>query len=724
MDAFGTVMTALHAAHKVYEVVKKLRDAPEEIQALQDQIKLLDNILPRIKDVLQRGGDSVSIDLLVTKAEELTSSVSKFHDKATAMFQDKRKMKRLKWLFKADEAKALAEKLKAFYGSLSAVCAAHSIEFPDLIRASLTELDQKLEESFASVHHRLQDGFTDVHVHLDSTLNATLVGVREVVQEELTMSMEIFMCILVTTLKREFRTMANEQRRGESHNFDQYSVLYDTSDVAQATNVQYTSPGQSSTSAQRDNLPSAMTPTAFHHLPPLVSLNEPPCKHCGCQCHRAASVWRTPKSLGSIVGNHYVKIPFPHRLWPGMVQCDVPTCKKGWLMEVRSSLPYWFARVEMQTRVEALPVHFCIQTPRVNPEINDKLSGTVLEGGADVFKELLYSRRATINDVDTKGRSLLHLAIAYINNARTYLQLNNVITAISYLLEVGVPREWQDDNGRSAAELALYWIQILVDDRASQLQLLEQLQVRVIGPLLQDDLNGVATRFGMTELHQRLFLPGPRLTAEGLVDLVPLRNTPDREGWTPLYYAIRWAPYAVEMLLNAGAGLVHQPLRVAMTFSDSTAIGLLIRAGADVNERDDPGGCTPLIYLTKWTLFNQRCEKMNELMRHAGDKIDWDARDDNGKTALDYALEERGSMKFVRLLKRYSSRDILEQGRGSAIQVGNWGWTYGDDGYAYLYHGYSWSVCECPLCVVEGTRIREVTTEEEEEASMPGGFKL
>ncbi len=282
----------------------------------------------------------------------------------------------------------------------------------DDIRASLSELDQRLEESFASIHHRLRD----VHAHLDFTLNATLVGVREVVQEELTMSLDVFMYTLVTTLKRELRTMANEQRRGESHNFDQYSVRYDTSDVAQATNVKSTSPGQSSTSAQRDNLPSAMTPTAFHHLPPLVSLNEPPCKHCGCQCHRAASVWRTPKSLGSMVGNHYVKIPFPHRLWPGMVQCDVPTCKKGWLMEVRSSLPYWFAQVYMQIRIKVVPVHFCIQTPRVNPEIDDELGWKALEGGADVFQELLYSRRATINDVNTYGWSLLHVCSKVILN--------------------------------------------------------------------------------------------------------------------------------------------------------------------------------------------------------------------------------------------------------------------------------------------------------------------
>ncbi|PSR72025.1 hypothetical protein PHLCEN_2v12091 [Hermanssonia centrifuga] len=706
MDAFGTVMSALHAAHKLYQVVKMIKDGPEEIQALQDQVQLMDIILPRIRDILQREGDSTSIALLVTKAEELTSSVNKFLDKATAMLEDKRKVKRLKWLFKADEAKGLAEKLKAFYGSLSAACAAYSIQFPDRLRASLSELEGKLEESFAWMHVRLQGSFIDVHAHLDSTL----VGVREIVQEELTMSMEIFMCTLLTALSRELRSMANEQRRSESHDSDQCSVLYD---VTQATNVLAVS-GQSLTSAQRDSLPSAMASSAFVRLlPPSISSIDPPCKHCGCQCHRAVSLWRTPKSLASIIGNHYVKFPFPHRVWPGLVQCDVPTCKKGWLMQVRSSLPYWFARVKMQMRFEALPVHFCIQTPRVNPEIDWRLSLMVLERGADVFKELFYSGQATISDVDVYGLSLLHFAIWDIRKAKTNRQLNNMIDAVSYLLEVGAPQEWQDGDV----------------SRARQLRLFEQLPVRLIAPLFQSDFVGIAASAGLTELHQRLFLPGPQLTAEGLNDLIPLLNTPNEEGWTPLEYAIRYAPYAVEMLLDAGADLqlIQQPLHLAIYYLDSTGIGLLLRAGADANERGFDGS-TPLSYITRWAYIKEWYEKINELVRHAGDKLDWDARDRHGMTALDYALERRLPMDFIRLLKRHSSRDILEQGRGSAIQVGNWKWTYGDDGYEYLYHPWA---CphniECPLCVVERTRIWEVSTEEEEqeeELPMPGRYTL
>ncbi len=278
------------------------------------------------------------------------------------------------------------------------------------IHTSFSELDVRLEESFASTNDRLSGCFTEVHTHLDTQL----VGVREIFQEELAKTSEELMHALLVSRACELRTLANQQRRGEGHGFDQNSVLFNTDYVVQATSVLPDFRGQaegSSTSTRPDYAPSTMVPG---YPPPSISPLETPCKHCSCQCHRAACLLRTPKSVSSIIGDHYAKIPFPHRVWPGLVQCDVPTCKKGWLMQVKSFLPYWFARVEMQMRFEVLPVHFCIQTPRFNPEIDYKMAETVPERGADVFKELLYSRRATINDVNEHGLGLLHVRLKVI----------------------------------------------------------------------------------------------------------------------------------------------------------------------------------------------------------------------------------------------------------------------------------------------------------------------
>ncbi|PSR74278.1 hypothetical protein PHLCEN_2v9973 [Hermanssonia centrifuga] len=416
-DPLGIITSALHAAHKVYEVVKTIKDAPEEIQSLQDQVELLYSILPRINDFPHRAGESASISLLVAKAEELNSSLDKFLNKTTKISQGKRKVKKLKWWFNADEAKSLTGKLSVFYGALSAL---HSIESSGHIHTRFSDL----EESFTSTNEHLQGCFTEVHTHLD----AQLVGVREIFQEELAKSSEELMHSLLASRVRELRTLANEQRRGESHGFDQNSVLYNMDYVEQVADVLSVSQDQaddSSTSARLDHTSSTVAAAAVYYPPPSLSSLETPCKHCGCQCHGAQSLWRTPESLASIIGHHYLKIPFPRRLWPGLIRCDVPTCKKGWLIQVRSFLPYWFARIEMQMRFEMLPVHFCIQTPRVNTDIKWHLGRMVLERGADVFKELLRSRRVTINDVDENGYSLLHVRFNVNLDATTVNQPND-----------------------------------------------------------------------------------------------------------------------------------------------------------------------------------------------------------------------------------------------------------------------------------------------------------
>ncbi len=125
-DPLGIITSTLHAAHKVYEIVKTIKDAPEEIQALQDQAHLLDSILPGMSDFLQRAGESTSMSLLAAKAGKLNASVERFLNKATKMSpRGERKVKKLKWWFNADEAKSLTGKLSVFYGALSA---SHSIE--------------------------------------------------------------------------------------------------------------------------------------------------------------------------------------------------------------------------------------------------------------------------------------------------------------------------------------------------------------------------------------------------------------------------------------------------------------------------------------------------------------------------------------------------------------------------------------------------------------------
>ncbi len=134
-----------------------------------------------------------------------------------------------------------------------------------------------------------------------------------------------------------------------------------------------------------------------------------------------------------------------------------------------------------------------------------------------------------------------------------------------------------------------------------------------------------------------------------------------------------------------------------------------------MNERSSDG-TTPLINITKYSWRLKSFDRITEA-RCADGKLDWNARDCKGYTALDYALGGRKSdLKVIRLLKRYM--DILEHDRGGVIEVKNWMWTYGQSGYRCPSNVW----CQCsPMC--EGARNRrEDVDEDEEHLAIPGAF--
>ncbi len=129
-DPVGIVTSALHAIHKVYNLIQKIKGASEKIQTLQEEAVVLEGILPQIMAILAREPHSECIAVLISRAEGLNDSVDRFVNAATKVAQGKRKVKKLRWIFKGDEAKELAEGFKSFYGYLSAVCNVYSTQFP------------------------------------------------------------------------------------------------------------------------------------------------------------------------------------------------------------------------------------------------------------------------------------------------------------------------------------------------------------------------------------------------------------------------------------------------------------------------------------------------------------------------------------------------------------------------------------------------------------------
>ena len=130
-DVIGILSFALHAAHKVYDVVQTIKDAPEAVRTLGKEASrvkgLLTVMLPEPSgepSPLLRSVDNPLVKTLVEDAKELGSTAETLLAKVTRQREDgTHKVKRYRWPFHAGEGEKLSGQFQAFYLSLTAVYA-------------------------------------------------------------------------------------------------------------------------------------------------------------------------------------------------------------------------------------------------------------------------------------------------------------------------------------------------------------------------------------------------------------------------------------------------------------------------------------------------------------------------------------------------------------------------------------------------------------------------
>lgn len=195
------------------------------------------------------------------------------------------------------------------------------------------------------------------------------------------------------------------------------------------------------------------------------------------------------------------------------------------------------------------------------------------------------------------------------------------------------------------------------------LELIKELDWRSIKPALQEnpDLSGFRGKKGENLLHvccaididkRGLSAADSVKTADVLLDAsFDVNEEAYTEGdWkaTPLYYAIsRGQNLALaKHLLKRGAYPEH--CLWAAAFKDSVAaIRLLIQAGATVDAIAE--GETPFLFAVKWSRF-----KAAEELLKAGADVNF--RDETGKSAVHYMLKKRSDAKYVALLLEHGAR--------------------------------------------------------------------
>ena len=128
-DVIGILSFALHAAHKVYDIVQTIKDAPDAVRALGKEASrvkgLLTVMLPQPNgepSPLLRNDGNPLVKSLVEDAQELETAVEALLAKAVRRKEDgTHAVRKSRWVFYAGEAEKLSAQFQKFHGSLTAV---------------------------------------------------------------------------------------------------------------------------------------------------------------------------------------------------------------------------------------------------------------------------------------------------------------------------------------------------------------------------------------------------------------------------------------------------------------------------------------------------------------------------------------------------------------------------------------------------------------------------
>lgn len=217
-------------------------------------------------------------------------------------------------------------------------------------------------------------------------------------------------------------------------------------------------------------------------------------------------------------------------------------------------------------------------------------------GNSNLLKQLLAENPTIVNQTDTNGDTLLHIAAAY-------CQLNSIKLLISSGADVNAVT---NDDGRTPLFLII----------SSYKCHAEQCKYDGVSFMLQN---------------------GAKI------------NIVTQYGYYPLTSAIEDGTFEiVKLLIKYGASVrtlpgSRSPLLYAIELPDEEIVSYLIEHGADVNETYD-NGWTPLHYAVHWKYIGMA----NLLLTHGADKSTTAI---NGYTPLDIAVKNQDA-EMVELLKR------------------------------------------------------------------------
>ncbi|PSS01013.1 hypothetical protein PHLCEN_2v4088 [Hermanssonia centrifuga] len=584
----GIVAFGLNAAHKVYEVIDNIKDAPTDVLALKHDAKQIASLLLQLQElhILDSAVVPLSVDIVVLRKlfENALGEVELFIDKVAELRRDGEiRVRKLQWVLKGGRSKRLRESLRSLKTSIIAVLAASTSQSVDAVQALAIRLVEAQEQSSSNM-----DVFKRDHASWVAQQVAEFASLRAAIEER--------MAVLAYNQDRLYCMFALSPSSGVVQPFPNPGAPTAVSTPVPDIPV---SEGREASAEGQSHGQSTLAPRTSRRLTAKDIKETLQCESpCGCCCHDKRLTRATPYWGTSWFGNLYLPRSFFHR---SLISCNVQTCrrtqKNRHIANIKWFFPLWFVAVDMKIRLKAFPVHFCLQTPRRVPRTSP-IFRCIRRMDINDVRGLLVSGEASVNDVDEVG------------------------TPLQLLQKFDSQQQQESDIG-----------------------FVRPIQTHIAGPIFHEDLIDVWEDWlescDFSDVHRAVLAHRTRNMSlkDMLSGTVADINAPCRQiGWTPLEWGI-WMciPNVVETLLESGAD-VHKgyPLHRAAFQGDVVALVSLVHAGADISRQDDDGK-TPL----HDAAYYAQDRFVEELIRIGGDNLHLDVLDHYGNTALDTARTRR-----------------------------------------------------------------------------------
>ena len=131
LDAIGTLGSVLTTGTKIYDLLKQVHDAPNDIKALQTEVFLMQRFLSQLLDSLTADANQAgpvatrnenALKSLLEQARRLIEDANVFiDDTTTKKADDSVKLRKIKWLWNTDRGEKLTDGFRNFKESLCAV---------------------------------------------------------------------------------------------------------------------------------------------------------------------------------------------------------------------------------------------------------------------------------------------------------------------------------------------------------------------------------------------------------------------------------------------------------------------------------------------------------------------------------------------------------------------------------------------------------------------------